>query len=395
LPWEISPEEIRTASAPEFSLGQANLRLSLKVPNQQNPINESVTFKFSRGDSESLTDSFLISYDSQRNALGGAGEQAIQRAIHRILSVMLQPVAPEDGGLLPTLSNLSQAFDSSYRRILKELSDAVESVSRERAAQLSEFQSERKKLREEISAEREEIVKNAQDAIETERNELAQQQRELENERSKLEISSHKDARRKQFYDLQNSLNASLEAPVADRGLRLTRWAIFLALLLSGMAAGAFAFMSFNMASWEAAVPPSTTDRFSLSIILILRSSLLSLASLASFVGAAAWLRYFYNRDLQAQEEMRRFRNDMARASWVMEASLEIRKEHNEEIPLEWISGVTEGLFSSKGTDHMDEGARALAAIMGMSAGAKVGANGLELELSRKGRRAIADAAED
>ncbi|MEP3330726.1 hypothetical protein [Sedimentitalea sp.] len=98
---------------------------------------------------------------------------------------------------------------------------------------------------------------------------------------------------------------------------------------------------------------------------------------------------------MQTQEEMRRFRNDMARASWVMEAALEIRKEHNEEISPEWISGVTEGLFAATKKEGLQEGAQALAALMGLSAGANIGPNGMEVQLSRKGRKAIADAAAD
>jgi hypothetical protein len=113
---------------------------------------------------------------------------------------------------------------------------------------------------------------------------------------------------------------------------------------------------------------------------------------LASFLGAAAWLRYFYNRDVQAQEELRRFRNDMARASWVMDAALEIRKEHNETIPPEWIVGVTQGLFAARKKETLEEGAQALSALLGLSASATFGPSGTTVELNRKGGKAIAAA---
>ena len=78
-----------------------------------------------------------------------------------------------------------------------------------------------------------------------------------------------------------------------------------------------------------------------------------------------------------------------------MDAALEIRKEHNEEIPREWIAGVTEGLFASNKRDKIEEGAQALAALMGLSASASVGPGGTTVELGKKGGKAIAEAARE
>ncbi|MEP1480280.1 hypothetical protein [Sulfitobacter sp.] len=300
----------------------------------------------------------------------------------------MQPVAPEDGGLIPTLSNLSEAFNTTYQRIAEELSDAVASVSKERTAQITEFEAERKRLQEVVAIEKASVLKDARAEIEMQKEDLAKEKRRISEEWLKLEVSSHKDSRRKQFELLQDNLKQDLLEPLADRGLRKTRWAVFVALVFAGFGAGFFSYISI-------VAQPANLETTAGWVFPAIRSLVLTFASLASFLGAAAWLRYFYIRDFQAQEELRRFRNDMARASWVMDAALEIRKEHDEEIPPEWIDGVTEGLFSSQKKDALEDGAQALAALLGMSASASFGPNGTSVELGKKGAKAIATAAKD
>lgn len=85
----------------------------------------------------------------------------------------------------------------------------------------------------------------------------------------------------------------------------------------------------------------------------------------------------------------------MARASWVVDAALEIRKEHNETFPPEWITGVTEGLFAAQKKDTLEEGAQALAALVGLSASTSIGPNGTTVEIGKKGGKALLAAAKD
>lgn len=398
LPWEIDEDELEHADPGQFVLSKARLSFrSVKTNHRQGgqTYPQLIAFELVRNGSNTLNDSLRINLEGSGDAMSGVGEQDVQRAMHSVLSQLLRPVAPEDGGLVPSLSNLSEAFSETYQRIALELSEAVKAVSHERTKQLSEFQDERKKLREEVSREREAITQASLEEMERAKAEIENERVQLAQEWSKLEASSHKDARRKQFLALQEDLQASLDTPVADSGLRRIRWVVFFALILAGGAGTYFSYLSFNVASWEAATPSSAVDRMSAIMMLALRSVVLTVASLSAFIGAAAWMRYFYNRDMLAQEETRRFRNDMARASWVMDAALEIRKEHDETIPPEWIDGVTRGLFSASAGENLNEGAQALAALMGMSASANVGPNGLQVQLSRKGRKAIAEAVEE
>jgi len=392
LPWELDDEDLKKLPTGQFTIVEAVIRLiscpmSAQNANGRNNPTGQIRFIFSRLDSGHTTDKFKIDTGDEQNLFGGAGEKAVLRAIHQALSPLLQPVAPEDGGLMPTLSNLAEGFSVTYQRISEELSSAMAAVSKERADQLTEFQEERKRLRNEIAAERQAMQEDAKREIEERRAELESERQTLQAEWAKLEVSSHKDARRRQFSALQEDLKKSLKTPVAGLGLRATRWAVFLAFLAAGAAAGVFAFGSITAGvSMQGA-----SEEW---VFHAIRSVVLTVTALASFFGAAAWLRYFYVRDLQTQEDLRRFQNDMARASWVMEAALEIRKEHNEDIPPEWIAGVTEGLFAARKRDTLEEGAQALAALLGISASASFGPNGVSVELGKKAGKALATAAQ-
>lgn len=395
LPWEFSEYEISEGGRDAYCIGSAQLTFSAR--RNQNESNSSVTFSISRN-SDLLNDKFSLS-NSNNGAFQGEGERSVLREIHQCLSPLLRPVAPEDGGLIPTLSNLAESFSSTYRDISKELSVAVAAVNSERTRQLNEFQEERTRLRNEIATERATFQEQSRSETEARRAEAEKEREalkaEIEVERktlkaewAKLEVSSHKDARRRQFTALQEELGKALTAPVADGGLRTTRWAVFAAMILAGGVAGYFAFGSIA-AGTALSAPGTTTEAW---VFPAIRSVVLTVTSLASFFGAAAWLRYFYVRDLQAHEELRRFQNDMARASWVMEAALEIRKEHNEDIPPEWIAGVTEGLFAARKKDTLEEGAQALAALLGISASASFGPGGVSVELGKKAGKALAKA---
>ena len=391
LPWVVSDDDLADAPAGQFVLTTASI--DFRVENQQRANQrrvESVSFRFQRGGNDSLVDTFTLTPGNNLAAMNGNAAQSVLRAIHKAISPVLQPVAPEDGGLVPTLSNLAEAFGTTYQRITDELSNAVETVNQERANQLKAFRDERKSLQEEAAEERKSLQERAKTVLEEEKRELESQRQSLKEEWQKLETSSHKDARRKQFLQLQEDLGNALAEPVADAGLRQIRWAVFTALVFAGIAAAVFAYASISSGSSNGAAETGGS-----LIFLAIRSVVLSFVSLASFFGAAAWLRYFYVRDLQAQEELRRFRNDMARASWVMDAALEIRKEHDEDIPPEWIKGVTEGLFAARKKDTLNEGAQALAALMGLSVSTSVGPAGTTVELNKKGGKTIAAAMKD
>jgi len=388
LPWEPSEQDLAEAPAGQFAIQRVTLQFEVSQSSQQGKQNRYNLFTVKRDGTNMICDTFTIEQNNP-NILTSEGAKIVQRDMHQEISTLLGPISPEDGSLIPTLSNLAESFATTYQRISSELSNVVIKVNEERTQQINEFKEERKRLREEIARERNEILDAAEKKVAQQREEIEDEERKITQERGQLDISRHKDARRRQFQKLQSDLTDMMQKPVASRELQATRWAVFISVILAGVVAGFYAYGSI-----VAGIAMESTSDNGRWIFTAIRSSIFTLASLASFYGAAAWLRYFYVRDLQSQEELQRFKNDMARASWVMDAALEIRKEHDEQIPPEWLTGVTEGLFSrGHGRSTDEEGAEALGALLGLSASARLGPDGLSLDLSKKGRREIAEAA--
>ena len=387
LPWQITNDDLERAAPDQFSVQSVSLSFNAQGKKDhygQTPT-DTVNFAVIRGNGDVLTDKVIIQNSGHNSILNGEGEQQVLRVIHKAFSTVLQPVAPEDGGLISTLSNMSAAFGTTYQQITTELALAATAIREEHSKQSAELVAERQRWREDWEKERETLLAEAKARIDAEDTRIAQAKQEIAEARAKLEVSSHKDARRKPFEELKKQLDTFMSKPVADSGLRRARWAIFIALCAAGAAATAFTFRFIETAAKAGSLSTGAL------ILDIVRLGLFAAASVGSFVAAAYWLRYFYIRDLQAQENLVRFRNDMARASWIMDAALEIRKEHDEEIPPEWLAGVTRDLFAAgHSKTNLEEGAQAMAALLGLSASASFGPGGVTVDLGKKGGKAIA-----
>jgi hypothetical protein len=377
LPFDMTDQDLSNAAPGQFTLNRASLSLTFRTGPQE----PAITFQLARGTSGSLLDEFYISGGSD-TGFKDIQLQTVVTAIHQSVSSILAPAAPEDGGLIPTLGNLARGFDTTYQRTSVELSDAVKKVHTEGAQQRAELASERERLYAELAQEKADWKDATTKELETARTEIAEDRRRLDAERAKLDLSSHKDARRKQFHQLQTDLQKDLQAPVASGQQVWMRWAVFAAFIAAGLGAGWFSVASLT-------APLAFGDASGTWIIPLVRTVGLTFAALAAFYGAVAWMRFFYTRDLQAQEDLRRFRNDMARASWIMDASLEIKKEQKEIIPPEWIAGVTTGLFSAHSAGKMDDAAQAMGALMGLTANASFGPEGPRFDLNKTGTKAL------
>lgn len=383
IPLGFSEDSLVDAEPGQFTLARVNFAVS----GQKDSKTDQVSVALQRATS-GLVDKITYNQNSGNAGIWDKSDGSVLEVIRQSLSPIMQPVVQEDGGIIPTLSNLTQSFDTTYQRLSSELSAAVADLQRERVAQLKEIKDERVKLQGEMKVERDALLEDARSVLEQERTQLAAEKAELDELWKKLEVSSHKDARRKQFIQLQEDLKNNLKDPVAGVAQRLMQAGVFLALFGAGTVTSMLALESLNF--------PATVQDASTSTLLLfgLKGTLLSAATLASFFGAAAWLRYLYTQDMRSKEETRRFRSDMARASWIFDAAVEMKTEHNDVIPNVWIEGVTRGLFESSSKGSLDEGAQALAALMGLSATAKFTPEGAEVALSRKGKKRISEAGE-
>lgn len=315
-----------------------------------------------------------------------AGKKVISHA-YQIISRVLAPLDSKPDTHAGALANFAANIDASFRNFTSGVEETLAGISRERQEHRTEIQKERADLLAEIETQRAEKVIEAQAEFERRSAELNDREKELDAREASIDIKSYRDSRRRQFAELQEQMHTSIMKPVSNRGMITHRLLVFLGLVFMSAGAGFMTYETTNILS-------SLPEQAALAWVVVAKSIGFSVVSLGSLAGAVQWLRHFYTKDLQSVEEMRRFRNDMARASWAIETALEIRKEHGEEIPERWLENVTDGLFQGeKGSGADDEGGRALAALLGMSASAEFGPNGAKIGVGKKGLREMSKAA--
>lgn len=91
------------------------------------------------------------------------------------------------------------------------------------------------------------------------------------------------------------------------------------------------------------------------------------------------------------EESALRYRFDMDRASWVVETILQMNSYEAKEIPGEWLEAVCQDLFVSEGpVSEKQASLDAFSALFDATARARLGTNGFEFEVDRKGAKRLA-----
>ncbi|GGX37976.1 hypothetical protein GCM10007385_00920 [Tateyamaria omphalii] len=308
------------------------------------------------------------------------GNRAAFLAAHDTLTTALAPTEADPDTPTGQLTNFAQNIDVSVRGFAQSLESTLHTLAEQRIVEQEHNKEERERLRLEMEQQRALILKQANKEIATRQQQLEDRKQELDTRESELLLKSHKDARRQAFETLLQNLQDLSRRPKASADAFRSRIMIFLAMIGSGVAAGWFALSSMTPDD----LPNSATE-FQ-TWVTILKPIGLSLLSLGAFAAAIQWLRHFYTQDLRFAEENERFGHDMARASWVMEAYLEMTQEHGiKNVPKEWMRNATEGLFQRGGaTQNVDEAAQAFAALLGMAGSVKAGPNGFEAQVGKR-----------
>tara|TARA_Y100001968_G_C19373589_1_gene726384 strand:+ start:191 stop:1459 length:1269 start_codon:yes stop_codon:yes gene_type:complete len=119
-----------------------------------------------------------------------------------------------------------------------------------------------------------------------------------------------------------------------------------------------------------------------------IKSALLGAAGVAFAWAGLSGLKKSVSREDEFRREIQRYGYDMDRASWVVETILQMSSLEAQQIPDVWLQAVCEGLFASPEVQHTDERSLdALAALLDATAKARVGTNGFEFELDKRGLR--------
>lgn len=378
--------------AGQYIIKTARLSLQTTISVDRNRPNETTTIRFvlSRGAEDEL-DQLQVSREGSYGVdrwQEGRGRTAVISAFD-VLNRVIAPSASDPSTAVGQLSNFAENIDHSFRGFTQGVESALATLAEQRAEEQRLLEVERERMRTEITDERDRILERAKEEIDGEHQRLKELEASLADREAKLDIKSHKDARRKLFAELQKDLQLAARKPTQGLMVAFARLAVFLVLVGAGVFAG---YLALNTMTPETLGESATNMQI---WAVILKPLGLTIAAFGAFAAAVQWLRHFYTRDLQVAEEFRRFQHDMARASWIIEATLEMEKEHQTSVPEKWLEHVTEGLFQSgRHASSLDEGQQALAALLGLSTSVKAGPNGLQVDVGRKGARRISAAAD-
>jgi hypothetical protein len=335
-----------------------------------------------------LQNEFCNNANNQSPWQSDPGRASIAAAFN-VFSQVIKPNDADPGTAIGQLTNFADNIDRSFRGFTKGVEETLQKLADQRTEEQERLAADRELMREEISQERDAMLSQAREEIEEARRTLKEKEDSLQEREADLLIKSHKDARRQLFDQLQEDLQESVRIPSHGASVTWSRWLIFLGLTGGGIAA---TLMAVNATPSDALVA-TVAGPIDLWPIY-LKQAIWGIAALGAFAGGIQWLRHFYTRDLRVAEDYERFRHDMARASWVIEAALEMQKEHEIDVPERWLTNVTEGLFQkTSASSAVDDGQQALAALLAFSSSVKAGPNGLEVDLGKRGTRKIAGAA--
>lgn len=383
--WEF---QASSAESGKYIISSATLSLT-----DERAQTGSVAFHVIRGTDGQL-DRFLISdlpNGGNRSVWTSGRGKAALTAASNIMSDLLAPASGDLDSAFGQLSNFAANIDSSFRSFTQGMEQTLQNLAEQRDRDQQHADATKVELRKEIEEERQRVLDAARKEIDVKNKLLDDRELTLDARENELEIKSHKDARRTAFLDMQTTLLDGKNKPTSMFSVGISRWLIFGTLCGGGILAARFALSSMTVD-----VLPETATPFQIWTV-ILKPIGLSALALGSFGAAVQWLRHFHTHDLRNAVETQRFGYDMARASWVMEAYLEMTQEHGiQDVPDSWMSNATEGLFQGdRGNYAMDEASQALAALLGMSASVKAGPNGIETTLGKKALKKISTAADN
>jgi hypothetical protein len=323
------------------------------------------------------------------------------RVADRILGLVTEvspsALAIENARGFEVVNELVVNQNAVHTRMMESLNDALEG-----------FIERQRKLEEEAAQKEEERNKKHAAAMQS-----------LQDQQAELDRQSHISERRRLGREVLNpeKLGSSLSErlPVTFFGV-----CVFLVSMIAG---GVFAFQS--IASLEALssdikvldltrklmenLPPySPEDVLGLSQYEALKEIVDGLPVLTWFLGAkvlisgllavgaftygASWMKRYYDDANAVAEWRRRIAADITRAGWVIEAIHEVHQQEGAQaLPEVWVEAVTRNLFSDRqAVTELDEGTKALRALLGLSAGVTVGPDGTQFELNKRGTSKLA-----
>lgn len=230
---------------------------------------------------------------------------------------------------------------------------------------------------------RAELDVEAEEKLQARRASLDEEKAKLDKLREELNDREPQHERRRLREDLTSELRSFLSQNEKDKKRTNDRSPHYFQVIIGGLLFSFSALLTF-----QAAMDNLASDVLWISAI---KSALLGAAGVAFAWAGLSGLKKAVSREDEFRREIQRYGYDMDRASWIVETILQMSSLEAQQIPDAWLEAVCEGLFSSPEVQHSDERSLdALAALLDATAKARVGTNGFEFELDKRGLRTAA-----
>ncbi len=217
---------------------------------------------------------------------------------------------------------------------------------------------------------------------------LAQRTNGLDERENDLDNRQHMHARRELREKISENFKERISKPVVSRTAKIMHWAVFVLTLGAGIYLGVQGLIDFNTL-----IETSSTEGFPgwLAAGWAFRSVVVLGVSIGFVAYAINWLRNVYLDDVRTRRQYERYGHDIDRASFVIETIMEVDGKEKTLVPDTWIEGVCRNLFRNNTDDTSDNPSANVAAMLLESiSGAKIGPDGTEVSMDRRGVRRFA-----
>lgn len=279
------------------------------------------------------------------------------------------------GNLLgPAATHHFEAREIALARLEKMSSTLLEEMEVARKRREQEFEAKEKALEAKVEQRQREL----EEAAKARQQEQDRRASELEALQKELDDRAAKHARRQHYKDIKEKFKSWSETFQVTAGTKSLRHSVFwftvLLMALFGALAGWFLFQSF------------TVQDSTLMVAAIVKQVAFTILFVSTAYFFIRWNNQWFQRHANEEFRLKRMELDIDRASWFVEMAFEWKEEKGEEIPVELIERLTQGLFGDDRGDHPVEPSDSLAhALLGAARFKVKLADGTEAEYDRKG----------
>ncbi len=282
------------------------------------------------------------------------------------------------------IASLANLYKNALNDLQKERADFRKIFDEERLEASKKYEEEKNRLSDEAAQRKRqfEVHKLQEEAV------LQKREKELDDRQQELDDRQHMHARRDLRDRIAKNFKARVGKPLISRHTSYIRWAVFSLTLTFGAGIGYFGIEGFGEAVDAASKGGAPLW---LTIGLLVRGILLPVLGVGFIVYAINWLRVVYLDDVRTERRYESNGDDIDRASFVIETLMEVGEKEKVDVPDAWVEGVCRNLFADKGESGGGKApSDAVTVLLEAISGAKIGPDGTEISMDRRGARKLA-----